>query len=249
MSCSFTPDAAPLKFPRDGHSAPMRACVRADERETRGVEASRREVTEDADVGEIPFGKSLERRRSHKRTRQPTPARLPLVPRHGRALLLIARARIRNAGSQVERFRRDRPARSTGAMLSRGRPRANPRCVITSRRSCGSSACALRGLCACIRTSSLYRADVPLRSRVKVSFAATCAERSREIRAPPNALELSNSRLLGGTFSGNGIGSRRKESSLAPSRDDFPVAPFYSLTHRRGVRHARDDIGLGRWIR
>jgi len=48
-----------------------------------------------ADVGEIPFEKSLERRRSHKWTRQPTPARLPLLPPR---VLLIAYARIRNAG-------------------------------------------------------------------------------------------------------------------------------------------------------
>lgn len=103
MSRSFTPDAAPLSFKSSWMSFgetvfAMRACVRARwsntrVRRTNDRRGNRREaIGGDADVGEIPFGKSLERRRSHKWTRQPTPARLPLSPR----ILLIAYARIHN---------------------------------------------------------------------------------------------------------------------------------------------------------
>jgi len=101
MLCSFTLDATPLRFDSSQvwrfSNVFRNTCVQVDTRVNRGdqVRKPKGSYGGHADVGEIPFEKSLERRRSHKWTRQPTPTRLPLLPPR---VLLIAYARIRNAG-------------------------------------------------------------------------------------------------------------------------------------------------------
>lgn len=91
--CSFVPNETPWSFvrvPRPGWRERVKgetyvgAYVYREQGEfvvRKETERKPRRRHDRADVAEIPFEKSLERRHSYKWTRQPTSYRLPLLPR------------------------------------------------------------------------------------------------------------------------------------------------------------------------